>query len=50
LSVLSEEGWESPHPPSYQDADFGGPSPRHSDQSTPRAVSVQAIHSGRTLG
>jgi hypothetical protein len=53
LSVLSEEGWESSHPPSYQDPDFGSPAPRsphHSNQSTPRAISVQAIHSGRTLG
>ncbi|OIW33455.1 hypothetical protein CONLIGDRAFT_569073 [Coniochaeta ligniaria NRRL 30616] len=53
LSVLSEEGWESPHPPSYHDPDFGSPSPHsphHSNQSTPRAIGVQAIHSGRTLG
>lgn len=53
LSVLSEEGWESSHPPSYHEPDFGSPSPRsphHSHTSTPRAVGVQAIHSGRTLG
>jgi hypothetical protein len=49
LSVLSEEGWEGPHPPRYQDTNFGTPSPP-SDQNTPRAASVQAIHTGRTLG
>lgn len=53
LSVLSEEGWESTQPPSYHDPDFGSPSahsPHHSNTSTPRAVGMQAIHSGRTLG
>lgn len=53
LSVLSEEGWESSHPPSYHDADFGSPSPHsphHTNQPTPRAVGIQTIHNGRTLG
>jgi hypothetical protein len=53
LSVLGENGWESGRPPSYHDPDFGSPSPHsphHSSTSTPRAVGVQAIHSGRTLG
>jgi hypothetical protein len=49
LSVLSEDGWEPPHPPQYADSTFGATSPT-SDHTTPRAVSVQAIHTGRTLG
>ncbi|KAK0748698.1 hypothetical protein B0T21DRAFT_380467 [Apiosordaria backusii] len=49
LSVLSEEGgYPTSLPPDYHEpADFGAASP-HS--ITPRAASVQAIHSGRTLG
>ncbi|KAK4202718.1 hypothetical protein QBC40DRAFT_39486 [Triangularia verruculosa] len=49
LSVLSEEGgYPTSLPPNYHEpADFGTASP-HS--ITPRAASVQAIHSGRMLG
>jgi hypothetical protein len=50
LSVLSEEGWESPRPPNYHDSDYTTTSPLHSNPNTPRAASIQAIHSGRTLG
>lgn len=50
LSVLSEEGWETSRPPNYHESDFGTTSPLHSNSTTPRAASVQAIHSGRTLG
>ena len=52
LSVLSEEGWDpSSRPPDYRhDAEFGAGSPIHTNPTTPRAASVQAIHSGRTLG
>ncbi|KAK3322498.1 hypothetical protein B0H66DRAFT_206131 [Apodospora peruviana] len=53
LSVLSEEGWDpASRPPDYHEAaaaQFGGASPLHTNSSTPRAASVQAIHSGRTL-
>ena len=51
LSVLSEEGWDPASlPPDYQEADFASTSPLHTNSTTPRAASVQAIHSGRTLG
>lgn len=50
LSVLSEEGWETPRPPNYHDSDYPATSPLHSNPNTPRAASMQAIHSGRTLG
>ncbi|KAK0646161.1 hypothetical protein B0T16DRAFT_154976 [Cercophora newfieldiana] len=51
LSVLNEEGWDpSSRPPDYHDAEFGATSPIHGNPTTPRAASVQAIHSGRTLG
>lgn len=51
LSVLSEEGWDpSSRPPDYHDAEFGAASPIHTNPTTPRAASAQAIHSGRTLG
>lgn len=49
LSVLSEDRWEPPHPPQYADSTFGATSPA-SDHTTPRAVTAQAIHTGRTLG
>lgn len=50
LSVLSEEGWDpATRPPDYREADLGGAS-LHTNPTTPRAASVQAIHSGRTLG
>ena len=50
LSVLSEEGWDpATRPPDYREADLGGAS-LHPNPTTPRAASVQAIHSGRTLG
>jgi hypothetical protein len=51
LSVLNEEGWDpASRSPGYHDPDFGAPSPLHTNPTTPRAASVQAIHSGRTLG
>lgn len=53
LSVLSEEGWDpASRPPDYHQAasEFGSTSPLHTKPSTPRAASVQALHSGRTLG
>ena len=54
LSVLSEEGWDPSRPPDYHQtaSEFGSPSPLsiHTNPTTPRAASVQAIHSGRTLG
>ncbi|KAK4442150.1 hypothetical protein QBC34DRAFT_31166 [Podospora aff. communis PSN243] len=51
LSVLNEEGWDpSSRPPDYHNAEFGAASPIHGNPTTPRAASVQAIHSGRTLG
>ncbi|KAK0711065.1 hypothetical protein B0H67DRAFT_601902 [Lasiosphaeris hirsuta] len=52
LSVLSEEGWDptSRGPPDFHGVDFGAASPIHTNPTTPRAASVQAIHSGRTLG
>ncbi len=51
LSVLSEEGWDpASRPPDYHETDYGATSPIHTNSTTPRAASVQAIHSGRTLG
>lgn len=52
LSVLSEEAWDASRaPPHYQDSAFSSPtSPIHTSPASPRAASVQAIHSGRTLG
>jgi len=51
LSVLNEEGWDpSSRPPDYHNGEFGPASPIHGNPTTPRAASVQAIHSGRTLG
>ena len=51
LSVLNEEGWDpASRPPNYQEAEYGAASPIHTNPTTPRAASVQAIHSGRTLG
>ncbi|KAK3380191.1 hypothetical protein B0T24DRAFT_185884 [Lasiosphaeria ovina] len=51
LSVLNEEGWNpASRPPDYHEADFGPASPLHTNPTTPRAASVQPIHSGRTLG
>lgn len=52
LSVLREEGWDpSSRPPDYHEGDFSATSPIHTNPTPPpRAASVQAIHSGRTLG
>ncbi|KAK3375004.1 hypothetical protein B0H63DRAFT_263611 [Podospora didyma] len=51
LSVLSEEGWDPAfRPPDYHESDFGPTSPIHTNPTTPRATSIHAIHSGRTLG
>ncbi|KAK0621133.1 hypothetical protein B0T17DRAFT_494332 [Bombardia bombarda] len=51
LSVLREEVWGPvSHPPDYHEGDFSDGSPMHTNSTTPRAASVQAIHSGRTLG
>ncbi|KAM7189269.1 hypothetical protein V8F33_010153 [Rhypophila sp. PSN 637] len=53
LSVLNEEGWDPAScPPDYHQtaSEFGGTSPLHTNPTTPRAASVQAVHSGRTLG
>lgn len=51
LSVLSEEGWDpASRPPDYHEGEFSATSPIHTSPTTPRAASVQAIHSGRTLG
>jgi hypothetical protein len=50
LTVLSEEGWDAGHPPHYHDTDFAAVSPLHPAASTHRTTSLQAIHSGRTIG
>ncbi|CAK7229255.1 hypothetical protein SBRCBS47491_007187 [Sporothrix bragantina] len=53
LSVLSEETWDPVrHPPQYHDNPFSSAtsSPLHPGPVAPRPTSVQAIHSGRTLG
>ncbi|KAK3340408.1 hypothetical protein B0H65DRAFT_258288 [Neurospora tetraspora] len=51
LSALNEEGWDHTSlPPNYREGNFGAPSPLLADPTAPRAASVQAIHSGRTLG
>ncbi|KAJ9154779.1 Leucine rich repeat domain-containing protein [Pleurostoma richardsiae] len=51
LSVLSEEGWDPSQPPRYSEGDFGHhTSPVHGHPNMARAVSAQAITSGRTLG
>ncbi|KIH90635.1 leucine rich repeat domain containing protein [Sporothrix brasiliensis 5110] len=53
LSVLSEETWDPVrHPPQYHDNPFSSAttSPLHPSPVVPRSTSVQAIHSGRTLG
>ncbi len=53
LSVLSEETWDPVrHPPQYHDNPFSSTttSPLHPSPVAARPASVQAIHSGRTLG
>ena len=53
LSVLSEETWDPVrHPSQYHDNPFSSAasSPLHAGPVAPRPPSVQAIHSGRTLG
>ncbi|KAK4225554.1 hypothetical protein QBC38DRAFT_510977 [Podospora fimiseda] len=48
LSVLSEEGWDpASRPPEYPEQDYHDTS---AFGTTPRAASVQPIHSGPTLG
>jgi hypothetical protein len=46
LSVLSEEAWD----PQKNGADFSPASTIRPSPTTPRATSLQTIHSGRTLG
>jgi len=51
LSVLSEETWDTARQvPKFHDPYNTQTSPIHTNPATPRAASVQAIHSGRTLG
>ncbi|KAI9735310.1 MAG: hypothetical protein M1818_006504 [Claussenomyces sp. TS43310] len=50
LSVLSEEGWDSPKNPLAGAGDFSPASTVRPSPTTPRASSQQTIHSGRTLG
>ncbi|KAK7989484.1 hypothetical protein PG989_009799 [Apiospora arundinis] len=49
LSVLNEESWESTKPPTFV-GDFSTAPAIRPGPNTPRTVSAQAIHSGRTLG
>ncbi|KAK7965051.1 hypothetical protein PG988_010055 [Apiospora saccharicola] len=49
LSVLNEESWESTKPPTFVGNFSAAPAVRPGP-NTPRTVSAQAIHSGRTLG
>lgn len=49
LSVLNEESWESNKPQAFV-GDCSPASTIRPSASTPRTVSAQAIHSGRTLG
>ncbi|KAK8056557.1 hypothetical protein PG993_001784 [Apiospora rasikravindrae] len=49
LSVLNEESWESTKPPTFV-GDFSSAPAVRPGPNTPRTVSAQAIHSGRTLG
>lgn len=52
LSVLSEEGWDPSHPPTYTVPDFSPASTVRPSPTTPRTTTHHppAIHSGRTLG
>jgi hypothetical protein len=52
LSVLSEEGWDTPQKPPLQSTpgDFSPASTIRPSPTTPRSHSQQAIGSGRTLG
>ncbi|KAH8880703.1 leucine rich repeat domain-containing protein [Thozetella sp. PMI_491] len=45
LHVLAEESWDTSHPTAFVSSN-----PLHANSTTPRAATVQAIHSGRTLG
>ncbi|KAK8049282.1 hypothetical protein PG994_011012 [Apiospora phragmitis] len=49
LSVLNEESWESTKPPTFV-GDFSTAPTVRPGPNTPRTLSAQAIHSGRTLG
>ncbi|KAK7908313.1 leucine Rich Repeat domain-containing protein [Apiospora marii] len=49
LSVLNEESWESTKPTTFV-GDFSAAPAVRPGPNTPRTVSAQAIHSGRTLG